>query len=257
MKNRIKNYGLFLTLAAVLAIGILPANTANAQALEEGSMLLSVTEFTIKPGHNTQFREGVKAWKACYLENEGDMEWNVWSRVQGTGTVYVLSSFMGSWAEMDDPSDEAGQACQHLAQNLINTSIETSTSNLFRTIPSLSKEESVANNVINVSYWRVNNRALFSETIGEVVSAISSAEGEPRGYWYEGVGGDLQAPHYFSVTPYENFAAMDVSRDGALTVVEKQLGTSERDRLLENYRSSVDQSWSYIFRKVDDLSHQP
>jgi len=65
MKNRIKITGLFLTLMAVFTIAILPTNTANTQALEEGSMLLSTTEFTIKPGHYTQFREGVKAWKSC------------------------------------------------------------------------------------------------------------------------------------------------------------------------------------------------
>jgi hypothetical protein len=34
--------------------------------------LMSVTEFTVKPGHEMQFREGIKAWKACYLENKGE-----------------------------------------------------------------------------------------------------------------------------------------------------------------------------------------
>ena len=81
MKNRIKNYGLFFTLVVVFIIGILPVNSTHAQEVEDNSMILSVTEFTIKPGHNTQFREGVKAWKSCYLENEGDWSWEVWSRV--------------------------------------------------------------------------------------------------------------------------------------------------------------------------------
>ncbi|MCC5941535.1 MAG: hypothetical protein JJU37_08345 [Balneolaceae bacterium] len=257
MKNRIKNYGLFLTLVAVLTIGILPVNTANAQALEEGSMLQSITEFTVKAGHNTQFREGVKAWKNCYLENEGDWTWSMWSRVQGEGNVYILSSYMGSWAEMDDTSDEAGQACQHLAQNLINTSVESATSNLFRTVPSLSNSQDMPNNVISVQAWRVNNGTLFMKMAEEVISAISNVEGEPRWYWRSAIGGDLKAPHYFSVTPYENFAAMDVSRDGVWTIVENELGNSERERLQADYRASVDQSWSYIYRRVDELSHQP
>jgi len=121
-------------------------------------------------------------------------------------------------------------------------------------MPSLSKEE-VPNNVINVTYWRVNNGMLFRETIGEIISAIRSDEGEPRGYWYSANGGDLQAPHYFVVDPYENFAGMDVSRDNVMTVVENELGSSERDRLMKDYMDSVDEVWSFMYRKVDELSH--
>ncbi len=253
MKNRIKNYGVLLTFVAVLTMGILPVNTANAQ--EDGSMILSVTEFTIKPGHNTQFREGVKAWKACYLENEGDWTWSIWSRVQGEGNVYTLSSFMGSWAEMDDPTDDAGRACQNLAQNLINTSIETATRNLFRTIPSLSKSQEVPNNVIVVTSWRVKNGTLFREIVEKVVSTIRKVEGEPRGYWRSAIGGDLNTAHFYVVTPFENFAAMDVTRDDVWTVVENELGKAERERLQADGQASVDQSWSFIYRKVDELSH--
>lgn len=255
MKNRIKNYGLFFTLVVVFIIGILPVNTTHAQEVEDNSMILSVTEFTIKPGHNTQFREGIKAWKSCYLENEGDWTWEVWSRIQGEGNVYALSSFMGSWAEMDDTSDEAGQACQNLAQNLINTSIETANRNFFRTMLSWSKSDAVPNNVINVTYWRVNNRTLFMETLDEIVAATVSAFGEPRGYWRDAVGGDLNAPHFYFVVPFENFAGMDAPWDTGLTVVENELGKSERDRIEANYLASVDETWSFMYRKVDDLSH--
>ena len=255
MKNRLLKIGGFLTLVAVLSIGISPADPANAQTLEEGSLLLSVTEFTIKPGHDTQFREGVKAWKSCYLENEGDWTWDVWNRVQGEGNVYTLSSFMGSWAEMDDSSDEAGQACQNLAQNLINTSIETATRNFFRTMPSLSKSEAVPNNVINVTNWRVNNRTLFMETVDEIVAATVSAFDEPRGYWRDAVGGDLNAPHFYFLAPFENFAAMDAPWEDAFTVVENEMGKSERDRIEANYLASVDEVWSFMYRKIDDLSH--
>ena len=233
---------------------LLSIPTAQAQA-EEGSVILSATEFTIKAGHDTQFREGVKAWKACYLENEGEWTWNTWHRVQGEGNVYVLASFMENWAEMDDTSDEAGQACQNLVVNLINPNIEKSTRNLFRTIPSMSRTTWAAMDVINVTYWRVKNTPLFRETLSEVVSTVSSIEGEPRAWWYSGIGGDLNAPHFFVVTPFENFAAMDVRRDGVMTVVENQHGAEKRAELQHNYRESVDQSWSYMFRRVADLSH--
>lgn len=241
-------------LVACILTGLFAATAAQAQT-EEGSRILSATEFTIKPGHNIQFREGVKAWKACYLEHEGEWTWNTWSRVQGEGTVYVLSSFMENWAEMDDTSDEAGQACQNLAVNLINPNIEKSTRNLFRTIPSMSREPGGAMDVLNVTYWRVNNGSLFRETVSEIVSTMSSAEGESRGWWYSGIGGNLNAPHYFVSTPYENFAAMDNERDGVWTIVENELGAEKRTELQHNYRESVDQNWSYMFRRVADLSH--
>lgn len=54
-----------------IAVSTLFSNGIQAQEAEKG-FILSMTEFTIKPGHDMQFREGVKAWKACYIENGGD-----------------------------------------------------------------------------------------------------------------------------------------------------------------------------------------
>lgn len=225
-----------------------------AEAQEEGSMILSMTEFVVKPGHNTQFVEGIKAWKECYVENGGDWTWNMWSRVQGEGNVYGLTSYMENWAQMDDMSDEAGQACQSLAVNLINPNVEKATGNLARTIPSMSKDL-VSMDVLNVTYWRISNGTLFWETVRQVNSAISELEGEPRGYWYYGVGGDLNAPHAFVVNPYENFAAMDVDRDGPWEIIEEVHGSDKRAELQNNYREAVDVSWSYMYRRVADLSY--
>jgi len=193
MKNQIKKTGILLMLVAILAIGMFPVQNANAQALEEGSMLLRTTEFTIKPGHDTQFQEGIKAWKKCYLDNEGDWNWAMWSRVNGTGNVYLLASFMGSWAEMDDPSDEARQACQNLSQNLINPNIESFTYGLARYLPSLSKSENVPHDVVIVTNWRVKNRLVFRQTVTEISDAMYEAVGERRGYWYETYGGDTHS----------------------------------------------------------------
>lgn len=251
--EKLKMMSFLLGVSICLIMGLASQN-ALAQD-EEPSMILSMTEFTIKPGHGTQFREGIKVWKECYLENEGDWNWNIWSRMQGEGNVYVLTSYMENWAAMDDRSDEAGRECQNLARNLINPNVEKATSNMARTIPSVSKTPGAANDVVNVLYFRVKNGTLFRETVSEVVSTIRDVEGEPRGYWYDGIGGDVNAPHYFLVTPYENFAAMDEQRDGVWTVVENEHGSDKSDELLTNFRESVDESWSYIYRRVADLSH--
>ncbi len=79
----------FLFVALFIAFSSLISNKVQAQESEKG-FILSMTEFTIKPGHDFQFTEGVKAWKACYIENGGDWTWNVWKRVQGKGMFISL-----------------------------------------------------------------------------------------------------------------------------------------------------------------------
>jgi hypothetical protein len=240
--------------AAICLISALASQNAWAQDNEE-SAIMSLTEFTIKPGHNTQFREGVKAWKECYLEHEGDGRWYMSSRIQGTGSVYSLRSYTENWAEWDDPADEAGQACQNLALNLINPNVESATTHLSRFIPSISKTSGGGGGVVKVMYVRVKNGTLWGETVREVTSALRDAEGDAREYWYSSIGGGPDAPHYSAVTTYENFAAMDEDRDGIWTVVENQLGEEKRAELQGNFRESVDQLWSYLWRELPDLSH--
>ena len=50
---------------------------------ENESFLLNLSEITLKPGHEAQFIEGVKAYKKCYNDNEGKENWNMWRRMQG------------------------------------------------------------------------------------------------------------------------------------------------------------------------------
>ena len=245
---------LLTCLATLVFISTFTLHDALAQDNNQ-SRILSMTQFSIKGGHDMQFREGVSAWKTCYLENNGEWEWNMWSRVQGEGTVYGLTSFMNNWAEMDDNNDEAGAACQSLAQNMIIPHIESSERDMARTMPEMSKTPTEAMEVVSVYYWRVNNNTKFMNTVRSVESALRKVEGEPRGFWYSSVGGDLDAPHYFVVTPYANFAAMDSPMDSVWDVVEESNGKKTRDQLQADYRDSVDQSWSFMWRRVGDLSH--
>jgi hypothetical protein len=240
-------------LAVLVFVSTLAVNDAVAQD-DNPSRLLSMTELTIKGGHDTQFRDGVSAWKTCYLENDGEMEWNMWRRIQGEGIVYGMTSFMDLWAEMDE-SDEAGMACQSLAQSMIIPHVEKVVRNFARTLPEMSKSAAAPMEAISVYYWQVNNGAKFIDTVRSIQSAIRKVEGEPRSYWYSLVGGDINAPDYFVVTPYENFAAMDAPRDGVWTMVEKAEGKETRDQLQADMRDAIDKSWSFMFRRVGDLSH--
>uniref|UniRef100_UPI003593E1DC hypothetical protein n=1 Tax=Aquiflexum sp. TaxID=1872584 RepID=UPI003593E1DC len=88
---------------AMFSIGILTAQSND-------NAILNTNEITVKPGHNAQFIEGVKQFKACYLENGGTNNWSMWHRQQGDANVYILSGFMAKWAEMD-ADDASTQAC--------------------------------------------------------------------------------------------------------------------------------------------------
>jgi len=230
------------------------SNSLQAQNDNPG-IIMSLTEFTVKAGHNTQFTEGIKTWKTCYLENKGEWTWNMWQRIQGEGNVYVLTSTMANWAEMDNTSDEAAQACQNMVRDLINPNVEKTVQNMARSIPDLSKTSPSEGSVANVFFFRVKNSTKFRGVVDEVENVLNRVEGEPRGYWYGAVGGDLNAPHYFVSTLYSNFAAMDADRDDVWTVVEKADGKKKRDQLQADFRDSVEQVWSFMFRKVDEISH--
>ncbi len=64
MKTLLKSFLVLLLPGAVIPL-------ANGQNTPLGP-LMSVTEFAIKQGYEMQFREGIKAWKDCYIENEGE-----------------------------------------------------------------------------------------------------------------------------------------------------------------------------------------
>jgi hypothetical protein len=238
-----------------IAVSTLFSNGVQAQEAEKG-FILSMTEFTVKPGHDIQFKEGVKAWKACYLENGGKWTWNIWKRIHGEGNVYILTSRMANWAEMDQTDDD-GKDCSHLVRDLINPHIEKSESSFARFMPEYSKSYPNPDPVIWVSSWQVNNGMRFREIVKEVTDATAKAEGSKRGYWYSYMGGSKDAADYFVATPFANFAALDVDRENVWNIYEKDNGKEKRDQLQAEFRATIKESWSYLLKRNDDLSHNP
>jgi hypothetical protein len=237
------------------AISTLMSNTAQAQETEKG-FILSMTEFTIKNGHDVQFREGIKAWKACYIENKGEWTWNMWRRVNGEGNVYILTSRMANWAEMDE-TDESGKNCRDIGRELINPHIESSESNFARFMPEQSKAYPNTDMVLWVTSWQVNNGMKFREIVKEVTASTKKAEGSSRGYWYSYMGGSKDAADFFVATPFANFAALDVENENVWNIYEKEHGKEKRDQLQAEFRESIKDSWSYILSRQKDLSHNP
>ncbi|MDP2238366.1 MAG: hypothetical protein Q8J88_18205 [Bacteroidales bacterium] len=239
----------------IFAVSTLLSTGAQAQETEKG-FILSMTEFTIKGGHDVQFREGIKAWKACYIENKGDWTWNMWNRVNGEGNVYILTSRMANWAEMDK-TDESGKKCRDIGRELINPHIESSESNFARFMPEVSKAYPNTDMVLWVTSWQVNNGTKFREIVKEVTETTKKAEGSSRGYWYSYMGGSKDAADFFVATPFANFAALDVESENVWNIYEKANGKEKRDQLQAEFRESIKDSWSYLLRREKDLSHNP
>jgi len=216
--------------------------------------LLSVTEFTVKPGHEVQFREGVKAWKACYLENKGDWTWRLWSRQQGEGSVYVLASDMPNWAEMDK-TDEKGKNCQMLAMSMINPHIEKSSNHITRFQPEISNSKPLEGDIIRVGFYKTNNTNghKMMEVVKEV-EAIRGKAGVNQGYWYSWQSSAPESPTYHFVTGHKDFAAMDIVQENVWQTVEKEAGKAKREELQTAFRSSLDKTWSYVYKLDKDIS---
>ena len=238
-------------LALILTTGL---TVDNAQAQEE--FILTTTEFTIKNGHESQFEEGVKAWKSCYLENGGEWTWYMWKRYNGKGSVYVLSSRMANWAELER-TDEAGKKCWHIAVHQIIPHIESAEDNFSRNIPELSRSATSEMGVIWVTFFQVENSTVFRKIIEEISGIIAEAEGDKRGYWYAASGGGPESPDYFVTTPFENFAAMDVERDNVWKMVENAKGELATEEMRAEFRNSVSSAWAYMYKLMDELSHNP
>ncbi|MCB0382163.1 MAG: hypothetical protein KDD05_02320 [Psychroserpens sp.] len=230
---------------------MLPSTT---QAQEEESFILSLTEFTIKFGHDTNFTDGVKKWNKCYKENNGSNTWNVWNRIQGKGNVYVMSSRMNNWAEMDK-QDPAAKACQTIAVNSIIPYIESTDYSTTRYMPELSRKANMEGmTIVWVYSFKVNNSMAFNEVIKDITSTIAQKEGDNRGYWYSVMGGE--GADYFVSTPIKNFADLDTKRDGVWKVYESVHGKAKTKETREKFSASLSDAWDYTYVLVEDLSMQ-
>lgn len=225
-----------------------------AQAQDNESVILNLTEYTVKFGHDANFTDGVKKWIKCYNENEGTNKWRTWKRLQGKGSVYVISSYLNNWAAMED-SDPAGKACRPIALESIIPHIDSGEFNTTRSMPAISKTADLGDNtIVWVTSFKVNNSTMFNNVVKSVTETIKTKEGSKRGYWYSFMGGE--GANYFVSSPFKNFADLDKDTDSVWEVYESVHGKSKTKDMRDNFRTSVDDMWSYLYTLESDLSQQ-
>ncbi len=235
----------------IFLLFLLPMVTS---AQDNQPFLLNISEITVKPGHNSQFLEGVKLYKETYLKNNGTEHWNLWHRVQGKGNVYVLASTTANWADMDK-KDAAAEASRETVVNFILPNVESVEYNIAQSMPQLSRASMDSTKLIWVTSFKVKSSTEFMDVVNGISSAIKTTEGSYRGFWYRVEGGAPETPDYFTTRPYKGFADLDKSEENIWKIYEKVNGKKATDALRAKALSAIDKMWSYMYTLNVDVSN--
>ena len=240
-----------LILLAACFLFMLPK---TIQAQENDEFVMNLVEYTVKFGHSSNFEEGVKKWKKCYQENNGESKWNLWKREQGKGNTYVVSSRLANWAEMDE-DDPAGAACTSVAVQFVRPHIENMEVNTVQSMPKLSRKADMGDaTLVWVYSFDVKNSRAFLNIIEQITSTIQAQEGDKRGYWYRSLAGE--GNDYFVSTPYKGFSDLDNDRDNVWEVYEKAHGKTKTEKIRDEFSAVLDNATSFIYSLQKDLSMQ-
>ncbi|MBT8295222.1 MAG: hypothetical protein KJP01_02680 [Gramella sp.] len=222
---------------------------------ERESQILHIYELKLKMNEGEKFRQGMKKWKDCYLENKGVDNWSVWNRVQGESGMVAVTFFMDKWAEMDEDPTDADNACRTIFQSDIFPYVENMEHHITTSMPEFSKEPSTGNKVYWVTFFRSNNNSDFTDVIKEVSATFKEAKGDRLGYWYDFAGGGQESADYMVSIPYKNFAGMDEEWTSPWKVYEEKHGKEKMEKMREKFRAATDDSWSYIYSLNENLSN--
>lgn len=244
------------TILALGASALLVSSMAAIAQEEDESYILEMTEVGIKLGHEAKFRDAVKPFNACIVENDADADWSAWRNVGGDGTTYWFVSTMTGWAEMDSP-DQAGMKCWPEHVDNIMPHVSSISTSFARPMPDWSGDAE-GYNVVRLHQFRVDDGSAFREAVGAITSILKEAEHEHLGSWYDMIGNSSNEPDYFVVSHYDNFAAMDEDRAGPYSVVREHAGEERADELWEQFGDALHDDWEYfhvMLRRDTELSH--
>lgn len=242
----------FKSIAGALFITLLSIGMLSAQ--DEAGDITTLTEITVKPGHHAQFVEGVKSWKACYVENNGQNRWSIWKREQGEGTVYTIVGVMPNWAEMDK-DDPVGKACYVTLLTLISPHIEKVAYHITQNMPEWSRDWPEDGTHAWVTFFKVKKDYLFREGINALNTAVKEKEGSPRGLWRRFRGGSPDGADYMVSSPFKSFADLDTKRDSPAKIHRDVAGDEKADEMRDKWYDSETESWSYIYVLKPELSN--
>ncbi|MFC0445357.1 hypothetical protein ACFOD1_07515 [Pseudidiomarina halophila] len=244
----------YLLTTLVFSFALFASPTVSADDHEENSFYLSISELSVKLGHTDAFMEGVKAVRACYQEAGSKEPWSIWHRVQGPGTVFVVTSTYKNWQGFF-AENEVGETCRSVVHDEIVPHIDSTYHQMASFMPDWSNIESPSGNFVAVFNFKVSDYELFEATVTAVEEGLKD-DGGPGAAWYYVVGGRDQAD-FFVVEYFADPAALDADDPGVWKRLEAAVGKEKADKLRHDFRASVSEWWSYMYALHEDLSYTP
>ena len=245
---------LILGVCAVVAFG----SAAFAQP-DDDSYMLQITRIEVNFGHISKFREGMLAYKSCYLENDGANHWSAWNNVDGRAGVFHIVSVRDNWAELDSP-DPAGRECWPVIEEKIAPHVTSVSTSYARHMADWSGDLE-GNGVVRLHWFRAaGNGRKFREAVGEITGILKQAEFPHLGNWFSIIGGSSDKPNYFVVEYFTNFAALDEGRTGPDRALIDAVGEERGNALWEQFGESLRDDREYVselLTRVEELSWEP
>lgn len=242
---------------AICTIGLClaPASAVFAQE-DDGGNIGRHYIVTAKDGHGKLFEEGVKAYFKCYGENGGKKAWNVYWAETGKLGRYAFTTGGHEWAAFDGP-EEADEACDDVFAEQFLAHMDKSQSVFTEYLPDVSYEKEGGEvNVVEVINFEVKDSERFKGAIGKVAEAAKASEWHDGHFWYSIWAGGEHAPDYFVALPESSFAGF-AEDEGFWDMVEKHHGEEAMAQIDEDFKASIESSWSDIWRKRPDMSYSP
>jgi hypothetical protein len=243
------------TMYAAISAALVIAMPALA---DDDDYMLDITRIEVELGHHMQFREGVKAYMACYDEADGENGWSAWRSMDGDGIVYHVVSRLDSWGELDE-TDEAGMSCWPVIEEKVAPHMASAHTMYAKRMPDWSASiDDDEETVVRLYNFRVDDFEKFRAAVGSVTGIMKAAEYEHMGTWYDVQGGGMDDPDYFVVESFKNFADMDNERAGPYKTTVEHAGEESADLVWGQFRASLEadwSAWSSLLRYDKELSY--